>query len=96
MSRNFYILAATIFFFSLLSFVLMWTNGSSTTGSPGDAALWKSIALVLMMFSLLAAFIGTIAGLFEQTKRRHQESEEKRRSSQARDSRFGSLPPRQR
>jgi|GEM_PF-4275281 len=96
MSRNFYILAATILFFSLLSFVLMWTNGNPDTGSSGDAALWKTIGLMLMMFALIAAFIGTISGMYEQTKRRFYEREKKGRDSQACDRRFGNLPSRQR
>jgi uncharacterized membrane protein len=89
MSRNLYILAATLFFFSLISFVLVWSNGNPQTGSPGDAALWKTIALVLMVFSLLAALLGTISGLFEQAHRRHAEREENVR-------RFGDRPARRR
>jgi uncharacterized membrane protein len=77
MSRNFYILAATVLFFSLVGFVLAWTNGNPETGSPGDAALWKTIALVLMVAALGLAFIGTVSGLFEQAHRRHREREER-------------------
>ena len=79
MSRNFYILAGTIFFFSMVSFVLVWSNSTSASGSTGDAALWKTIALVLMMAALLAALLGTICGMYEQTQRRHQERTERKR-----------------
>jgi uncharacterized membrane protein len=79
MSRNFYILAATILFFSLVSFVLVWTNSSTANGSAGDAALWKTIALVLMMAALMAGLFGTICGMFEQTQRRHQRDNDRQR-----------------
>jgi hypothetical protein len=77
MSRNFYILAATLFFFTLVSFALMWSNLNPQTGNPGDAALWKTIGLVMLLLSLLAALFGTFAGMYTQTRRRFDNQQDK-------------------
>ncbi len=73
MSRNLYILAATLLLFSLISCGVAWTTIAHQPGSPGDISLWRSIGLVLMLLALLAAVAGVFSALFEQTSRRNDE-----------------------
>ena len=73
MSRNLYILAATLLLFSLISCGVAWTTIAHQPGSPGDISLWRSIGLVLMLLGLLSAVVGIFSDLFEQSSRRSQE-----------------------
>ena len=73
MSRNLYILAASLLLFSLISCGVAWTNVAHQPGSPGDMALWRTIGLVLMLLGLMAAAIGTFTAMFEQSTRRSEQ-----------------------
>lgn len=73
MSRNFYILGATLMTLSLVSCGLAWTRVAHAPGSPGDVALWRTIGSVLLLLALLAAVVGTLTAMFEQSNRRNQE-----------------------
>jgi hypothetical protein len=55
----------------------MLSNGNPQTGNPGDAALWKTIGLVMMLLALSAALIGTVFGLYEQARRRFLERQQR-------------------
>ena len=58
MGRNLYILAATLTLFSLISCGVAFTNIAQQPGSPGDAALWRTMGLVLLVIALVIALAG--------------------------------------
>jgi hypothetical protein len=74
MSRNFYILAATLALFALVSAGMSLVPSSFQPGLPANASLWRSAALVLLLFALGAALIGVLSHLFEQVDRRSEEA----------------------
>ncbi len=73
MSRNFYILAATLLLFSLVSCGMMFTENALQPGLPGNGSLWKTTALFLFSGAVLAAFGATMTAMFEQVERRNRE-----------------------
>jgi len=72
MSRNFYILAATFGLFALISACMSMVPSSFQPGLPTNASLWRTIALLLLLFGLGAALIGVMSHLFEQVDRRSE------------------------
>jgi len=70
MGRNLYILAATLGFFAIVSFVLSFTGVAHQLGSPGDAALWRMTGYALVCIGLIVALLGVLSALFEQAERR--------------------------
>lgn len=70
MGRNLYILATSLLLFSLLSCGVAFTNIAAEPGSPGDASLWRTMGLVLLVMALIAALAGILTTLFEQAERR--------------------------
>lgn len=88
MSRNFYILAATLGFFALISGVMTLVPSSFQPGLPANGSLWRTVALLLLLAGLASALVGVFSNLFEQVDRR---SEQSRRA--ARNSRRGSRRP---
>jgi fatty acid desaturase len=74
MSRNFYILAATLVFFALVSAGMALAPSSFQPGLPANASLWRTVAMVLLLFGLAAALIGVMSHLFEQVDRRSEEA----------------------
>ena len=74
MARNLYILAATLGFFALLTLVL-----SQQPGSPGDAALWRTMSIAFFVVSLLITLAAMLSALFEQAERRAEEARQARR-----------------
>jgi len=74
MSRNFYILGATLGFFALLSAGMSFVPASFQPGLPANGSLWRTLALFLLLFGLIAAFIGVMSQLFEQVDRHSEES----------------------
>lgn len=79
MGRNLYILAATLGFFALLAFGLSFSNIAQQPGSPGDRALWQTMAIGFLLFSLLISLAAILASLFEQAERRADEARRTRR-----------------
>ena len=75
MSRNLYILGGTLFVFAAISFGMMFTTGPYQIGLPGNGSLWKTIALFLLLLSLLSVFAGVMTNMFEQVERRAAERE---------------------
>jgi hypothetical protein len=88
MSRNFYILAAALAFFALVSGGMTLVPSSFQPGLPANGSLWKTVALLMMLGALGCALIGVMSNLFEQVDRH---SEQKRR--EARQKRKDALPP---
>jgi fatty acid desaturase len=74
MSRNFYILAASLGLFALLSAGMSLVPSSFQPGLPANGSLWRMIALVLVLFGLASALIGVMSHLFEQVDRRSEEA----------------------
>jgi hypothetical protein len=74
MSRNFYILAATLGFFALVSGGMSLVPSSFQPGLPANGTLWRTVALVLLLAGLAFALIGVMSNLFEQVDRRSAEA----------------------
>jgi hypothetical protein len=78
MSRNFYILAAALGFFALISAGMTMIPSSFQPGLPANGSLWRTVALLMLLAALACAFIGVMSNLFEQVDRR---SEHERQAS---------------
>ena len=74
MSRNFYILAASLLLFALISAGMTFVPSSFQPGLPANGSLWRTLALFLLLFGLISAFIGVMSQLFEQVDRHSEES----------------------
>ncbi len=86
MSRNFYILAATLVLFALISAGMSLVPSSFQPGLPANGTLWRTVSLFLLLVGLGAALVGVMSHLFEQVDRRseaaRQAARRKRRSSE--------------
>ncbi len=78
MGRNLYILAATLFVFSLLSCGMAYTPVAQSTG---DRALWHVMGLVLLLVALVVTMAGMLTSLFEQAERRAEERDRRERQN---------------
>lgn len=76
MGRNLYILAATVIVLALVSALLSLTGAAP---SAGDAALWRTTALVLFCIGCVVALAGVLSALFEQAERRDAATRMERR-----------------
>jgi FtsH-binding integral membrane protein len=74
MSRNFYILAASLLLFALVSGGMSLVPSDFQPGLPANASLWRTVAMFLLLFGLLAALVGIMSHLFEQVDRRSEEA----------------------
>ncbi len=74
MSRNLYILAASLGLFALISAGMSLIPSSFQPGLPANASLWRSVGLFLFFFAVLSALIGVLTHLFEQVDRRNEEA----------------------
>ena len=79
MSRNLYILAAALLLLAAASFGMSLTPGAHLPGLPGEAVMWRTMALILFMLGAISCLIGTVTNLFEQASRRHEERELRKR-----------------
>jgi hypothetical protein len=79
MSRNFYILAAVLGLFALISGAMSLVPSTYQPGLPANASLWRTVALVLVLFGLGAALVGVMSHLFEQVDRRSEEARQAER-----------------
>ncbi len=84
MSRNFYILAATLGFFALVSAGMALVPSSFQPGLPANGTLWRTVALILLLAALASALIGVMSNLFEQVDRRSEEPRAQRREKRRR------------
>lgn len=73
MSRNFYILAAVLLFFSLVSGGMSLVPSSFQPGLPANGTLWRTVALILLLAGLASALVGVMSNLFEQVDRRSEQ-----------------------
>lgn len=74
MSRNFYILAASLLLFALIAGGMALVPSSFQPGLPANGSLWRTIATVFLLCGLVCAFIGVMTNLFEQVDRRNEEA----------------------
>lgn len=74
MSRNFYILAASLGFFALLSAGMSLVPSTFQPELPANGQLWRTVFLVLMLAALLSALVGMLSNLFEQVDRRSEQA----------------------
>ncbi len=85
MSRNFYILAAVLGLFAVLSMAMSLVPSTFQPGLPANASLWRTISLMMLLAGLASALIGVLSHLFEQVDRRSEEARraarQKRRQS---------------
>jgi amino acid transporter len=81
MSRNFYILGASLIIFALISGGMSLLPSTFQPGLPANGTLWRTLALILLLAGLASAFIGVMSNLFEQVDRN---SEETRRAARQR------------
>jgi len=74
MSRNFYILAATLVLFAIVSAGMALIPSTFQPGLPANGSLWRTVALILLLAGLISALIGIMSNLFEQVDRRSEAS----------------------
>ena len=79
MARNLYILAATLGFFGLFTFVLSFLNIAQQPGSPGDVATWRTMSIAFIILALIITLAAMLSTLFEQAERRAEEARQARR-----------------
>ncbi len=70
LSRNLFILAATLIFFSILSYVIAFTGLAHEPGAPTEDSLWRTIGAVLLLLGLVTSLMGVLQRMFEQADRR--------------------------
>lgn len=73
MSRNFYILSGSFLLFALIAGAMTLVPSNFQPGLPANGTLWRTIALLFLVISLVSAFIGVMTNLFEQVDRRNDE-----------------------
>jgi membrane-bound ClpP family serine protease len=79
MSRNFYILAAVLGLFAFIAGAMSLVPSSLQPNLPANASLWRTVALVLVLFGLGAALAGVMSHLFEQVDRRSEQARQAER-----------------
>lgn len=78
MSRNLYILAAALLLLAAVSLAMSWTPASHQPGFPGEAQMWRTMALILFLLGALSCCAGTVTNLYEQASRRYEEREQRK------------------
>jgi hypothetical protein len=73
MSRNLYLLAASLLLLSLVSCGMSLVRNSLQPGLPVNGSLWKTIGLIFLLLSLLSTLAGILTTMFEQVERRSEE-----------------------
>jgi hypothetical protein len=79
MSRNFYILAATLGLFALISAGMSLVPSTFQPGLPANGSLWRTVSIFMLLLALASALIGVMSHLFEQVDRRSEEARQARR-----------------
>ena len=80
MSRNFYVLAASLLLFALLAGAMSLVPSGFQPGLPANASLWRTTAIFFLLAALFAALVGVVTNLFEQVDRRHEQARRNRRN----------------
>jgi uncharacterized membrane protein len=85
MSRNFYILAASLLLFALISAAMAMVPSSFQPGLPANGSLWRTVALFLLLGGLVCGLVGVMSHLFEQVDRRGEQARQAARNRRRRD-----------
>jgi FtsH-binding integral membrane protein len=85
MSRNFYILAAGLALFALISAGMSMVPSTFQPGLPANGSLWRTISIFMLLLALAAALVGVMSHLFEQVDRRSEEGRQARRRKRRED-----------
>ena len=72
MSRNLYLLAASLLLLSLISCGMSLVPNPLQPGLPANGSVWKMIGLVFLVASLVSILAGILTAMFEQVERRSQ------------------------
>ena len=81
LSRNLYILAGTLGFFAVVSYLVAFSGIAHEPGSPADSSLWQMIGIVFVVLAMVVALFGIFQTMYEQAERRNargREAERKR------------------
>jgi hypothetical protein len=73
LSRNLYLLAASLLLFSLISCGMSLVPNALQPNLPVNGSLWKMIGLAFFVAALVSALAGVLTAMFEQVERRSQE-----------------------
>jgi hypothetical protein len=73
MSRNLYLLAASLLLFSLVSCAMSLVPNPLQPELPANGSWWKVVGLILLLLALLSALAAILTAMFEQVERRSQE-----------------------
>jgi hypothetical protein len=73
MSRNLFLLAASLLLFSLVSCAMSLVPNPWQPGLPVNGSIWKTIGLVFLLTALLSTLAGVLTAMFEQVERRSEE-----------------------
>ena len=73
LSRNLYLLAASLLLFSLVSCGMSLVPNPLQPNLPVNGSLWKMIGLAFLLAALVSTLGGLLATMFEQVQRRSQE-----------------------
>ncbi len=71
--KSLYILAGTLGFFAVVSFLLAFTNITQEIGAPSESPLWRTLGIFLIAGALIVLLIGVLQTMFEQAERRDTE-----------------------
>jgi len=74
MSRSFYILAAALGLFAVISMAMALVPSGFQPGLPANGSLWRTLALLMLLAGLAAALVGVLSNLFEQVDRHSEET----------------------
>ena len=74
MSRNFYILAASLLLFALIAGCMSLVPSNFQPGLPANGSLWRTVGIFFAFCGLVCALVGVLTNLFEQVERRHEEA----------------------
>ncbi|MBS1815329.1 MAG: hypothetical protein JSS87_10675 [Acidobacteria bacterium] len=83
-ARNLYVLAGSLGFFAVVSFVLAFTGVMQESGAPSQASLWRTIGILLVIGALIASLLGVLQQMFEQAERRDVERRQAERERRRR------------
>lgn len=77
LSRNLYILAGTLGFFAVVSYVIGFSGIAHEPGAPQDSSLWQMIGIILLLLGLVVTLFGVFQTMFEQAERRAERQRER-------------------
>jgi hypothetical protein len=72
-SRNLYLLAASLFLFSLVSCGLSTLPNPLQPNLPANGSMWKVTGSAFFVGALLTTLAAVLTAMFEQVERRNQE-----------------------